>query len=214
MFTGIIEEVGKIRAVNAAGQGGKITVAAKNVTDGVKLGESIAINGVCLTVIEFDSRSLAFDISAETLALTTLGRLRPGMPVNLERSLAVGGRLGGHIVQGHVDGRGEFLSRRVVGDGVVIRFGYPSELGRYICLKGSIAVEGISLTVSGLDAGWFEVAIIPHTLKMTNLGSLESGDPINLEVDIVAKYIERLVQGESSAQKPKLTMENLRDLGY
>jgi riboflavin synthase len=212
MFTGIIEEVGKIRSVQTTAQGGRLTVTAREVPVGVKLGESIAVNGVCLTVVEFDSASLTFDISAETLGRTTLGRLRAGAPANLERSLAVGGRLGGHIVQGHVDGTGQYLSSRPAGDGVVLRFGYPAELGRYICLKGSIAVEGISLTVAGLDSGWFEVAIIPHTLKMTNLVSLSPGDPVNLEVDIVAKYIERLVYGES--QKSKLTLEKLRELGY
>jgi riboflavin synthase len=213
MFTGIIEEVGTIRSIHSGAQSGRVTVSARVVTEGVKLGESIAVSGVCLTVIEFDSKSLAFDISAETLSRTTLGRLRPGSPVNLERSLAVGGRLGGHIVQGHVDGTGEFLSRQPAGDGVVIRFSYRSELGRYICLKGSIAVEGISLTVSNLGEGWFEVAVIPHTLKMTNLETLSSGDKINLEVDIVAKYIERLI-GNQTEPKSKLTLDKMRELGY
>src|SRR5262249_9021839 len=145
-----------------------------------------------------------------TLSRTTLGGLRSGSPVNLERSLAVGGRLGGHIVQGHVDGTGELIGKRPVGDGIVVRFSYPQELGRYICMKGSIAVEGISLTVAGLGDGWFEVAVIPHTLKMTNLSALSSGSPVNLEVDIVAKYIERLIQGAaggSTAKRSELTLE-------
>ena len=217
MFTGIIEEIGKMRSVQTNRQGGRLIVAAHEITADIKLGDSVAVNGVCLTAVEFDRESIAFDISAETLSRTTLGRLRSGSVVNLERSLAVGGRLGGHIVQGHVDGTGELISKQPSGDGVVIRFGYPAELGRYICMKGSIAVEGISLTVSGLGDGWFEVAIIPHTLKMTNLNALTSGDPVNLEVDIVAKYVERLLQGtsnSSSAKKSELTLEKMRELGY
>lgn len=214
MFTGIIEEVGKLKTVSATAQGARMTVTARTVTEGVRLGESIAINGVCLTVIEFTDNSLAFDISAETLARSTLGRLGVGSPVNLERAMRVNDRLGGHIVQGHVDARGEFLSRRNVGDSVVMRFSYPAEIGQYICLKGSIAVEGISLTVAALGDGWFEVAIIPHTLKMTNLNSLAPGDAVNLEADILAKYIERMLTGYREGDKPRLTLDRMKELGY
>src|ERR1051326_8488607 len=139
MFTGIIEEVGKIRAIQTHGQGGRITVAACSVTSDVKMGESIAVNGVCLTVVEFSETSLAFDISGETLMRSTLGRLRAGNAVNLERALKVSDRLGGHIVQGHIDATGTFIKQHPVGDSVVMRFGYPAEIGHYICLKGSIA---------------------------------------------------------------------------
>jgi riboflavin synthase len=215
MFTGIIEEVGAIRGIQAHAKGGRVTVSARGVLDDIKIGDSVAINGVCLTVVEFNSNSLAFDISEETLARTTLGRLRAGNCVNLERALKVGDRLGGHIVQGHVDATGQFISKHPAGDGILMRFNYPAEIGCYICLKGSITVDGISLTVAGLGQGWFEVAIIPHTLKVTNLGALSSGDTVNLEVDILAKYIERLMQArEPEKDRGSLTMEKLKNLGY
>ncbi|MEW6734189.1 MAG: riboflavin synthase [Acidobacteriota bacterium] len=216
MFTGIIEEVGKIRAIQTHTQGGRIKIAAQTVLQGVKLGDSIAINGVCLTVVDCNNGEIAFDISTETLARSTLGRLRAGSAVNLERALAVGDRLGGHIVQGHVDGNGEFLSRQQTGDGSVMRFSYPTELGRYICLKGSICVDGISLTVSNLANNWFEVAIIPHTLKITNLTELTVGSRVNLEVDILAKYVERMLYANRELNSPNstLTLDKLRELGY
>lgn len=213
MFTGIIEEVGKVRALNTMAQGGQITVSANQITQDVKLGDSIAINGVCLTIIEFSRQELCFDISGETLSRTTLGSLRSGSSVNLERALRPSDRMGGHIVQGHVDTTGRFLSRTPVGESVNLRFQYPAEIARYICLKGSIAVEGVSLTVSALGEDWFEVAAIPHTLKVTTLEMLRSGEKVNLEADVIAKYLERLLQFKNS-NSSSLTMDDLRNLGY
>ncbi len=215
MFTGIIEEVGKIRSLVASTTAGQLCVAAERVLSGVKLGDSIAVNGVCLTVTKHSAKELSFDISAETLQRTTLGSLRSGDNVNLERALAVGERLGGHIVQGHVDGRGRFLQRLTVGASVMMRFAYPHDLARYICLKGSITVDGISLTVAQLDNESFEVAVVPHTLKSTNLEHLANGDKVNLGVDILAKYLERLLSFSPAKEQPAaLTLERLRDMGY
>jgi len=216
MFTGIIEEVGKIQATQIHSQGGKITILAEHIINDIKLGDSVAINGVCLTVTEFNNKSLSFDVSKETLNHTTLGYLKGGKSVNLERALRPSDRLGGHIVQGHVDTTGEFLTRQQVGESFIMRFSFPKEIAHYICKKGSIAIEGISLTVANLASNWFEVAVIPHTVKMTTLSVLSSGDKVNLEVDIVAKYVERLLTTEnvSKTEKTSLTMEKLKNLGY
>jgi riboflavin synthase len=216
MFTGIIEEIGSVRAVHTSAQGGRISVSARLVTSEVKLGESIAVNGVCLTVVEFSPNLLAFDVSAETMLRSTLGRLSVGSSVNLERALRVGDRLGGHIVQGHVDGRGQFVSRQRAGESVLMRFRFPPEIAQYICIKGSIAIDGISLTVANLGDDWFEIAVIPHTLKMTTLFSLKPADAVNLETDMLAKYLERLIQhgNPGNREKSGLTLEKLQDLGY
>lgn len=216
MFTGIIEEIGLLNSTQVNSQGGKLTVAASSITSDVKLGDSIAVNGVCLTVIEFDSKSLTFDVSRETLDRTTLGSLRIGTKVNLERALRPSDRMGGHIVQGHVDSTGQFLTRQMVGDSFIMRFSYPKEIAHYICQKGSIAIEGISLTVANLGSNFFEVAVVPHTLKMTTLNFLSSGDKVNLEVDIIAKYVERMLTTEKApkVEKSALTMDKLKDLGY
>lgn len=215
MFTGIIEEVGIIQTTQTHAQGGKITILAKTITNDIKLGDSVAINGVCLTVTDFSSKALSFDVSEETLKLTTLGHLKAGTKVNLERALRLSDRLGGHIVQGHVDAKGEFLTRQQVGESFIMRFSFPKEISHYICKKGSIAVEGISLTVANLTDFSFEIAVVPHTAKMTTLNTLSSGDKVNLEVDILAKYIERMLTKDSTkVEKTSLTIEKLKDLGY
>lgn len=193
MFTGIIEELGKVRAVEKRGENARIVIEAHLVTDGTNNGDSIAVNGVCLTALDVQADAFAADVSHETLIRSTIGSLEPGSGVNLERSVTPATRLGGHIVQGHVDARGEFLSVEDLGESWTVRIGYPPELGRHLVFKGSIAVEGISLTIAALTQEYFEVAIIPKTWEVTNLSELRPGDPVNLEVDIIAKYVERLL---------------------
>lgn len=193
MFTGIIEELGSVRAIDERGENARITIAAHVVTEGTNHGDSIAVNGVCLTALHIQPDSFAADVSRETLSRSTLGRLQPGTPVNLERAVTPATRLGGHIVQGHVDGRGQFLNVEDHGESWTVRIGYPPELARYLVFKGSVAVEGISLTIAGLTDDYFEIAIIPKTWELTNLSHLKPGDDVNIEVDVIGKYVERLL---------------------
>ena len=194
MFTGIIEELGKVRSVERRGENARIVIDAQLAVEGTNHGDSIAVNGVCLTALDIDNNSFAADVSMETLARSTLGTLKPGTPVNLERSVTPSTRLGGHIVQGHVDARGRLLAVEDHGESWTVRFAYPAEIARYLVFKGSVAVEGISLTIAGLTDEYFEVAIIPKTWEVTNLSSLKVGDGVNLEVDVIGKYVERLLQ--------------------
>jgi riboflavin synthase len=217
MFTGIIEELGSVRSLEQRGEGVRLRVAARVVTTGTREGDSIAVNGVCLTALEVREDSFAADGSRETLQRSTLGSLRAGSPVNLERAVTPTTRLGGHIVQGHVDGRGRFLSAEEHGGSWTVRIAYPPELARYFVFKGSVAVEGISLTIAGLTDEYFEIAIIPKTWHVTNLSHLRAGDAVNLEVDIIAKYVERMLtygQSNDAAQIAPLTVERLAELGY
>ena len=193
MFTGIIEELGKVHSVEQRGENARIVIEAKTVLGGTNQGDSIAVSGVCLTALDLQPASFAADVSKETLARTTLGSLKPGSPVNLERSVTAETRLGGHMVQGHVDGRGQLLSVEDHGESWTVRFSFPPEIARYLVFKGSVAVEGISLTIAGLTDDSFDVAIIPKTWEVTNLSSLKPGDPVNLEVDVIGKYVERLL---------------------
>ena len=211
MFTGIIEEIGRVERVTPAGGGARVEVAARRVVEGAREGDSIATDGACLTIARLTGCGFEADCSAETLRRTTLGGWRAGAPVNLERALALGDRLGGHLVQGHVEGVGRLLERRPEGESVMMRFAYPPELGRYIVLKGSIAVGGISLTVAALDDAWFEVAVIPVTLEWTTLGRMPLGTPVNLETDMIAKYVERLL---GASHPTPLTVEGLKEMGY
>lgn len=194
MFTGIIEEVGGIRALRRGYQGAGMVIAAERISGSLKTGDSVSVNGVCLTVTRQDDRTFSCDLSAETLARSSFQRAREGTPVNLERPVMVGGRLGGHIVQGHVDGVGRLVESVASGDGQVTEISYPRELARYLVHKGSVAVDGISLTIAELGAGSFKVAVIPHTWQSTNLRSLPPGSPVNLEVDPLGKYFERFFQ--------------------
>lgn len=193
MFTGIIEELGSVRSVEERGENARIVIAAYVVTEGTNHGDSIAVNGVCLTALDIQPDSFAADVSRETLLRSTLGRLRPGTPVNLERAVTPATRLGGHIVQGHVDGRGQFVSVEDHGESWTVKVKYPPELARYLVFKGSVAVEGISLTIAGLTDEYFEIAIIPKTWEVTNLSHLQPGDDVNIEVDVMGKYVERLL---------------------
>ncbi len=194
MFTGLIEELGSIAAVEQIVGGVKLRIAADLVATDLGNGDSIAVNGVCLTALETNSGGFSADVSPETLDKTTLGTLGVGSPVNLERSVTPATRLGGHIVQGHVDGRGTFISATPEGDFWTVRIGFPVELARYLVHKGSVTVEGISLTIAALGDSHVDLAIIPKTWEMTNLSSLKPNDDVNLEVDVIAKYIERMMQ--------------------
>ena len=196
MFTGIIEELGEVVALEAHGDSAVLRVRTTVVGEDIPIGASIAVNGVCLTVIdrsgESDGRDLDFDVMGETLKRSVVGGLRSGELVNLERAVRVDGRLDGHVVQGHVDGTGVVLARSSGDRFDIVRFGLPADLARYIAEKGSVAVDGVSLTVIAVGDDWFEVGLIPQTLRATTLGRKAAGDPVNLEVDVLAKYTERL----------------------
>ncbi|CAN5471382.1 riboflavin synthase [soil metagenome] len=194
MFTGIIEELGKIASVEMHEAGSRIVIAAELVTSDVANGDSISVNGVCLTALDVTATSFAADASPETLDRTTLGDLKAGSPVNLERAVTPATRLGGHIVQGHVDGRGTFISAQPEGDFWTVRIGFPPEMARYFVYKGSVTVEGISLTIAALADDHFDIAVIPKTWEMTNLSTLKPGNAVNLEADVIAKYVERMME--------------------
>lgn len=215
MFTGIIEELGKIVSLEKRGDGAKIKIAAQTVTEGTKDGDSIAVSGVCLTAIEITKDSFAADVSGETLDKSTLGDLKIGSPVNLERSVTPQTRLGGHIVQGHVDARGKFLSATQSGDFWTVKIGFPAEISQYLAYKGSVSVEGISLTIANLSGDSFDIAVIPKTWQQTNLSTLKPGAAVNLEADIIAKYVERIMLTGKAAEKSEaVTMEKLNKLGF
>jgi len=214
MFTGIIEETGSIGKIDKLSDGARLEVKSRTVIEGAKIGDSIAVNGVCLTVVDQGNGWFAADVSAETIQRTSLKAVQAGTAVNLERPLTPSSRMGGHIVQGHVDGTGEFIEARPSGDGWIVRIGFQPELARYIVEKGSIAVDGISLTVASLAEKWFEIAIIPHTWRATNLSGLARGTPVNIEVDVVAKYVERMVRAYTEDTGKKLTVDRLKELGY
>jgi riboflavin synthase len=193
MFTGIIEELGRVRRVETLGDNARMVIEARTVTEDTQHGDSIAVNGVCLTALDVQKDSFAADVSRETLDRSTLGRLKPGAPVNLERAVTPATRLGGHVVQGHVDARGKFLSVVDHGGSWTVRIVYPPEVARYLVFKGSVAVEGISLTIAALTDDYFEIAVIPKTWDVTNFSFLRQGDEVNLEVDVIAKYVERIL---------------------
>jgi riboflavin synthase len=194
MFTGIIEELGTVRAVRRHGGGARLEIDATTVVAGAAVGDSIAVDGCCLTVTELGNGWWAADVVIETLERTALGALEPGEPVNLERPLRPSDRLGGHLVQGHVDAVGQIAARTPLPDGSIrVTFVAPSDVLRYVVEKGSIAVDGISLTVAAVDDETFDVAVIPHTLAVTTLGHKDVGAPVNIEVDLIAKYVERLL---------------------
>ena len=193
MFTGIVEEKGRVRNIVSDGENARIVIEAAEVVSDTKTGDSISVNGVCLTALDITDDSFAADVSRETLSRSTLGSLQPGSPVNLERAVTPATRLGGHIVQGHVDGRGTFVSAVQSGDFWTVRIGFPRDFSKYLVYKGSVAVEGISLTVASLADDHFEIAVIPKTWELTNLSSLSPGDAVNLEADVIAKYVERML---------------------
>jgi len=205
MFTGIVEEVGTVKAVSPT----RLTVAARKVLDDTRLGDSIAVNGVCLTATELSSDLFAVEVMPETLRRTNLGSLKVGARVNLERPLAVGGRFGGHFVQGHVDGTGTVVSAKAEGDAILLKFDAPPQITRYIVEKGFIAVDGASLTVVECSPTAFSVSLVGYTQSSTTLGGAKPSDVVNLEVDIIAKYAERLGEGRSN-----ITAEFLAEHGF
>jgi riboflavin synthase len=200
MFTGIVAELGEVAGIEQRGDAARLTI--RGSTEGVSPGESIAVNGVCLTVTGILDGTFTADVMGETLGRSGLGALTPGAPVNLERSVRLADRLGGHLMQGHVDGTGTIISRSPAEHWDQVRITLPASISRYVVHKGSIAVDGISLTVSALGPPngetWFEVCLIPETLKRTTMGTRQPGDVVNLEVDVIAKYVERLLNGEAN----------------
>jgi len=214
MFTGIIEEVGRVAEIGEQNGNRRLTVSATQLTTELKKGDSIAVSGVCLTAVDIRTSSFAADLADETWKRTSFSRIKPGALVNLELPMRADGRFGGHIVQGHVDGTGKFLGldRIASADDYWMRLEIPPELARYVIFKGSLSIEGISLTVANIAGTIVTVAIIPHTVQMTNLKSLKAGDPINLEVDMVAKYVEKMLKGESA--NSSLTIDRLVEQGF
>jgi riboflavin synthase len=211
MFTGIIEEVGRVVRISQGNGTRRLTVASERLAKELRKGDSIAVSGVCLTAVEIMPESISFDLAEETWKRTALSRIREGALVNLELPMRADGRFGGHIVQGHVDGTGKFLALdRIEGaDDYWLRIEIPPELTRYVISKGSLSIEGISLTVAKIDGTQVTVAIIPHTVTATNLKSLRPGDAVNLEVDIIAKYVEKMMRGDGS-----ITLEKLVRAGF
>ncbi|MEU6310587.1 riboflavin synthase [Streptomyces sp. NPDC047014] len=193
MFTGIVEELGEVTAVEQLAEASRFRLRGPVVTEDAKHGDSIAVNGVCLTVVETADGEFTADVMQETLNRSSLGALTAGSRVNLERPMALGGRLGGHLVQGHVDGTGEILDRTPSEHWELVKVALPAHLSRYVVEKGSITVDGVSLTVVEAAADWFTISLIPTTLALTTLGIKKPGDPVNLEVDVLAKYVERLL---------------------
>ena len=206
MFTGIIEEVGKVTSV----QSENLVITASKALRGIELGGSIAVNGVCLTVTNFNTNSFSVDIMPETLKRTNLGLLQAGDRVNLERPLALGGQLGGHLVQGHADDTGRVAATKWDGGAIIIRFEAPAEVMYYVAEKGFIAVDGVSLTVVTKDSSSFQVSVVDYTQKHTTLGSRRVGDLVNLEVDIIAKYVEQLTR----PRRPGITIDFLQEHGF
>jgi riboflavin synthase len=214
MFTGIIEEVGRIARIEVHGENRRITIEANNTPKELETGNSVAVSGVCLTALDIKAGSFCADLAPETWARTSFSRIKQGALVNLELPMKADGRFGGHIVQGHVDGVGKLIAFDRIQDSENwwLHIEIPQELDRYIVFKGSISIEGISLTVAKIEDRRCTIAIIPHTVEMTNLDSLRPGDPVNLETDLIAKYVEKMMKGES--RESTITLENLVAQGF
>jgi len=213
MFTGIVEELGTVESVESRTAGARLTIRCRQVLGDMTLGASIAVNGVCLTAVDVRPESFAADLAPETLSRSNLGALRALSRVNLERPLSPNGRLSGHIVQGHVDATGEFLSLEALGDeNWWLKIRVPAELDPYLVFKGSVAIDGISLTIAAIESGVLSVTIIPHTYRNTTLGTYQPGSRVNIECDILAKHVEKLIRNLDL--KPRLTVERLREEGY
>ena len=213
MFTGLIEEKGKVVRATPGSGGMKLVIEAPGISKEVKLGDSVTINGVCLTAVEIAPPMLTFDVVRETVERSTIGRLRPGDPVNLEPALRAGDRMGGHIVQGHVDGIGVVREIRRSTADAVFRFEAPPEIMRFVVEKGSVAVDGVSLTVADVGSDWFTVAVIPHTLACTTLADTAVGGAVNLETDIIGKYVYKFVSKAEPDSDQRL-LEKLAEGGY
>ncbi|WP_352399975.1 riboflavin synthase [Anaerotignum sp.] len=214
MFTGLIEEIGFLDKVTSQKSGGQLIIQANAIQEGTKLGDSIAVNGVCLTVTNLTQNSFTADVMPETLKLSNLGQLQKGSPVHLERAMAANGRFGGHMVSGHIDGTGTIRGKKQEGNAIRLFIGAPENLLSQIIQKGSIAIDGVSLTVISVDKEQFSVGIIPHTSTQTTLLNKRIGDQVNLETDIVSKYIQRYLEKNESKQEKTLTLDFLRNSGF
>jgi riboflavin synthase len=207
MFSGIVEEMGAITVLGKTLAGTKLTILAAIVMGDLKIGDSVSVNGTCLTVISRSDRDFSVEVSPETLSVTTLGLLNPGTPVNLERAMRLNERIGGHLVAGHVDGIGVIRSRHQDANAIILAIEAPQHILRYCVVKGSITVDGISLTINDVNEKGFSVAIIPHTAKVTTLGLKQVNDPVNLESDLIGKYVERLLQERGQLPKSPVTID-------
>ena len=218
MFTGIIEGLGTITMIRPSGQGKRLTIEADYPLDQTKIGDSIAVSGACLTVVVIDGKSFEVDVSPETLSKTTFGRAKIGDDVNLERALRLSDRIDGHLVSGHIDGTGSVKNIKTSGNAIIITFAVSESLSRYMIIKGSVAVDGISLTINSCDKISFEVSIIPHTAKLTNIGLKKIGDHVNIETDMIGKYVDRFVKnddyGEEKAGKSSIDKKFLAKSGF
>lgn len=214
MFTGIIEELGTVISVKRGGQSSVIRIGASKILEDLHTGDSIAVNGVCLTAVAFDGQGFTADVMNETFEKSTLESLRPKDPVNLERAMSAGGRFGGHIVAGHVDGTGTILSVKQDANAVWFKVEARPETLRYCIKKGSIAIDGISLTIAETGTSWFQVSVIPHTLRHTVLGFRKPGDAVNLENDMIGKYVEKLLKPKTGEKSSSLTEEMLIKAGF
>jgi riboflavin synthase len=214
MFTGIVEATGTVAALERTAEGGRLRVRAPELARKLDIAHSIAVNGCCLTVVELAGEEFAADLSGETLRRTSFGEMKPGTAVNLERPLAAGAPLGGHFVQGHVDGVGRVARLAPEGNNWWLAVRVPEELGRYVAMKGSIALDGISLTVAAWRDGIAEIAIIPFTWEVTNVRAMRLGDAVNVEVDILAKYVERLIEARREPAPGRLSVEKLVENGF
>jgi riboflavin synthase len=214
MFTGIVEELGSIASIEQRGENRRITITSKNLTKELKTGDSVAVSGVCLTALDIKPESFCADLAPETWARTSFSHIHEGALVNLELPMKADGRFGGHIVQGHVDGVGRLIALDRIADSENwwLEVELPDEVEKYTVYKGSVSIEGISLTIAKLEGNRCTVAIIPHTVEVTNLGSLKAGDPVNLEADLIAKYVEKMMKGEAS--ESSLTVEYLVQQGF
>ena len=215
MFTGIIEELGHVKSIRKGDVSAQLEIEASTVLEGTKIGDSIATNGVCLTVTSLAPTSYTADVMHESLRRSSLGQLKAGSPVNLERAMALGDRFGGHIVSGHIDGMGRITNIKADGNAIWYTIEAGPDLLRYIVEKGSITIDGISLTVAAIDSSSFKVSVIPHTRAVTSLSARQVGDAVNLECDVIGKYVEKLMQPkeDATAQSGGLTMEALAMLG-
>lgn len=207
MFTGIVEEMGAITVLRKTLAGTKLTILASSVMSDLKIGDSVSVNGICLTVISKSERDFSVEVSPETLSVTTLGDFAVGLPVNLERAMKLTERIGGHLVAGHVDGVGRIRSRQQDANAIMLKIEAPHDILKYCVSKGSVTVDGISLTINDMSENGFSVAIIPHTAKVTTLGLKQVNDSVNLESDLIGKYVERLLQERGQLSKPTISID-------
>lgn len=214
MFTGIIEGLGTIAGIQSAGQGKRLTVEADTLLEQTKIGDSISVSGACLTVVKIDGRRFDVDVSPETLQMTTFGNVKIGERINIERAMRLSDRVDGHLVSGHIDGTGIIRQREILSNAVIMTFEVDESLSRYMIVKGSVAVDGISLTINAFGAGNFSVSLIPLTAQLTTIGHKKKGDPVNIETDMIGKYVERFMGDMAGMNKGKDSKQTIIDQAY